>query len=265
MKITIGINTFKNESEFNNREQMCVDSIRKICTKYSEVNAVSITYKDENYKLDNFINIHALENKNLQIANKSLPFVNDIFDILSSQDCNYFIFINSDVAISDRFIKAILQNPTKDCFPASKLHFTKLDSIHDKESVPQSVSVHGFDGFGIKKEWWLKNSKKFKPLLLSRAYWDTYFFTKCMIYGDCEVLNKPPLSIFHLDHKSTSMENDPGNSYNEETFIKDPDNLGQKWFSYVQNVLLKRPTYNNILWYTPFQNEEILEKQYFKI
>lgn len=264
MKICIGINTYKNEKDFNNREQMCVDSIREICKKYDNVEAISVTYKDEEYVLDGFLNVHALERDNKDIAIKRLPFVNDIFDILAHLSYDLFIFINSDVAISNRFIKTVLQNPDKDCFPATKLHFTKLDSIHDKSPVPQSVSVHGFDGFGIKKEWWLKNREHFKPLLLSRAYWDTYFFTKCMIYGNCMVLNKPPLSIFHLDHKSTSMENDPGNEYNTQCFASDKDNLGAKWFGYVQNVLLKRPTHNNILWYIPFENEEVLEKEYFK-
>jgi hypothetical protein len=61
------------------------------------------------------------------------------------------------------------------------------------------------------------------------------------------------------------MEQDSGNTYNEQNFIQDPDNLAQKWFSYVQNVLLKRQTYNNILWYVPFENETELERQYFKL
>jgi hypothetical protein len=265
MNIKIIINTYKKEKDFNIREKMCVDSIRHITKKYPNVEPVSVTYKDEDYFLEGFLNVHALENKNEDIVQKPLPFVNDIFNLASCLECDYFIFINNDVCISDRFIKAIQNNPTKDCFPATKLHFTKLESINDKTAIPQSVSVHGFDGFGIKKEWWLTNRNRFKSLLLSKAYWDTYFFSKCMLYGDCLVLNKPPLCIFHLDHKSTSMEQDPGNSYNEKMFSTDPDNLGYKWFTYVQNVLLKRPTYNNILWYTPFSNEEELEKEYFKL
>jgi type IV secretory pathway VirB9-like protein len=59
------------------------------------------------------------------------------------------------------------------------------------------------------------------------------------------------------------MEQDAGNTYNEQIFAQDKDNLPQKWFSYVQNVLLKRSTQNNILWYVPFANETELEKQYF--
>ena len=60
------------------------------------------------------------------------------------------------------------------------------------------------------------------------------------------------------------MENEPGNTYNEQVFCNDTDQLPRKWFSYVQNVLLKRQSYNNILWYTPFENEQILEQHYFK-
>lgn len=264
MKILIGINSYKFESEFNNREQMCVDSLRHIKKKYKNVKLANIHFTTENLDLKEFISLPFLTHTNENICNKKIPFVNEIFDILANTDCDYFIFINNDVALSDRFIKAILNNNTKNCFPASKLHFTKLDSFDDPTPIPQSVSVHGFDGFGIKKEWWLQNKHFFSNVLLGHAYWDTYFFTKCMLYGDCIVLNKPPLSIFHLDHKSTSMNNSAGNSYNENIFATDLDNVGQKWFSYVYNVLLKRPTHNNILWHTPFENETVLEREYFK-
>lgn len=264
MKISIGINSYKPFINFNNREKMCYDSLVKIKEKKPQnVQLYNVLYTDEDFNLEHFNNINKLTEHFIS-GNKKLPYINNIFNALSETDCDYFIFINNDVAVSDRFVKEIINNPDKDCFPASKLHFTKLDSIDDPNPVPQSVSVHGFEGFGIKKEWWVKNSKHFKNMVLGCAYWDTYFFTKCMLYGSCKVLNKPPLPVFHLDHKSNSMEQSSGNQYNENTFATDEDILGPKWFGFVQNVLLKRPTYNNILWYTPFNNEEELEKRYFK-
>lgn len=264
MKIAIGINTFKPFCNFNKREIMCYDSLIYIKNKMSNIITLfNILYKQDDFKLEEFNNIKCLDNT-FKNENKQLPYVNDIFDVLAQTDCDYFVFINNDVAVSNRFINTIINEPTKDCFPASKLHFTKLDSINDSTPVPQSVSVHGFEGFGIKKQWWLKHRQHFKKMILGCAYWDTYFFTKCMLYGDCKVLNKPPLPVFHLDHKSDSMEQSPGNQHNEYNFVTDEDGLGPKWFGYVQNVLLKRASYNNILWYTPFSNEEELEKIYFK-
>jgi hypothetical protein len=34
-----------------------------------------------------------------------------------------------------------------------------------------------------------------------------------------------------------------------------------RWWNFVQNVLLKRQTVNDILWWKPFENELQLEKQ----
>jgi hypothetical protein len=265
LKISIGINSYKPFSSFNEREKMCYESLIRIKEKTPKnVSLYNVLFKDENFVLKNFETVCGLNNYFIS-EGKKLPYVNDIFDILATTDCDYFIFINNDVAVSNRFVKTILQENDKDCFPATKLHFTKLDSIDDPSPIPQSVSVHGFEGFGIKKDWWIKNKIHFKQMVLGCAYWDTYFFTKCMLYGNCKVLNKPPLPVFHLDHKSNSMQQSQGNQYNENNFATDKDMLGPKWFGYVQNVLLKRPTYNNILWYTPFSNEEELEKIYFKL
>jgi hypothetical protein len=267
MKIAIGINSFKQESDFNNRETMCVESLRKLKSLYpNNIILINVTFEDETFAtLNDFINLHSIKNVPSDITDKKIPFVNEIFDILAIIKTDYFLFINNDIIVSDRYIKTILNNNEYDSLIASKLHFTKLDSLQDKNTVPESLSVHGFDGFAIKNNWWLLNSSKFKKMLLSRAYWDTYFYTKCHLYGKCLTLNKPPAVIFHLDHKSTSMEGESGNTYNEKNFIEDIDNLPQRWFSYVQNVLLKRPTANNILWYTPLPNEEELEKEYFKL
>jgi len=264
MKITIGINTFKKLKDFNNREIMCYQSLLKIKSKFTDTVEICNIIDEKEHEIEGFKNIK----KVLEYFNsdgRQLPFVNQFFDILSENSDDYFIFINNDLAVSDRFVKSIQSNPNKDCFPASKLHFTKLDSINDPAPIPQSVSVHGFEGFGVKKQWWTANRKKFKKMVLGCAYWDTYFFTKCMLYGDCMVLNKPPLPVFHLDHKSESMEQSSGNSYNEQVFVTDSDHLGARWFGYVQNVLLKRATHNNILWYVPFDNEVDLEKKYFTL
>jgi hypothetical protein len=266
MKIVIGINTFKDISALNNREKMCLDALYKLKQIYrDDIELVNLTFTDENYELPMFTNKHCLQQIPVNITDKKIPFVNEIFDNLAEINADYFLFVNNDIIISNRYIKTILSNTEYDCFPASKLHFTKLDSIDDNDSVPESLSVHGFDGFAIKSNWWKQNRGKFKPMLLSRAYWDTYFYAKCHLYGKSLTLNKPPAVIFHLDHKSTSMEGESGNNYNEKTFIEDKDQLPQRWFSYVQSVLLKRPTHNNILWYLPFDNEVEIEKQYFKL
>jgi hypothetical protein len=266
MKIVIGINTFKKDSDLNNRERMCIDALHKLKRMYPDsIELVNLTFTDEDFELPMFTNKHCLQQIPTSITNKKIPFVNEIFDHLAETDADYFLFVNNDIIVSNRYIKAVQSNLEYDCLPASKLHFTKLDSIDDNDSVPESLSVHGFDGFAIKCSWWKQNRDKFKPMLLSRAYWDTYFYAKCHLYGKSLTLNKPPAVIFHLDHESTSMDGEPGNTYNEKNFIEDKDQLPQRWFSYVQNVLLKRSSENNIKWYVPFNNEQEIEKKYFTL
>lgn len=248
----------------NNRELMCIDSLKKVKEKFPEiVDLYNVMFdSDTDALLEGFINDASLKN-HFTIQNKKLPYVNDIIDVVCNKQVDYILFINNDILVSDRFIKQILNNTEIDCFPASRLHFTKLDSIDDTESTPQAFSVHGFDGFCLKKTWWKAHKHFFKRVILGRGYWDTYFFAKCMIHGKCKVLNKPPAVLFHLEHNSTSTATDEGNKYNETQFLTDPDNVANKWYSYVYSVLLKRPTYKNILWYTPFVNEEELEQTYF--
>lgn len=247
---------------------MCVESLLYVKNLYPDnIELVNITFTNETYAaLKEFHNLHVLKEIPTNITKKKVPFVNEIFDILAEKKADYFLFINNDIIISDRFIKFLLKNDY-DCYPASKLHFTKLNSIKDQNNVLESVSVHGFDGFAIKSTWWLQNRNKFKPMLLGCAYWDTYFFAKCQMYGSCLILNKPPGVIFHLEHQSTSCttETEPGNKFNEKNFLEDKDQIPSRWFGCVYDVLLKRPTVNNVKWYQPIDNEDTLVKKYFKI
>lgn len=268
MKVALGINNFKKETELNPREKMCIESLLYTQKLYPDtVQLFNLTFFDEPFAtIQGFTNLHVLKHIPKNITNKKIPFVNEIFDILSEQNTDYFLFVNNDIIVSDRYIKTLLQNDY-DCYPACKLHFLKLDSLNDKQSIPESFSVHGFDGFAIKNKWWQENREKFKPMLLSCPYWDTYFYAKCQMHGNSLTLNKPPAVIFHLDHQSTACtsETEPGNKFNEKNFIEDTDQVSQRWFGYVYDVLLKRQTANNIKWYQPLENEKELEKKYFKL
>jgi hypothetical protein len=266
MKIAIGINSFKEEKNLRNHEVMCVESLRRIKNKFTNVDLINITFENELINFNNFINLPVLKQNSDQVFNfkKKLPYVNELFDVLSNLDYDYFIFINNDIIVSDRFIKHIMNQTKYETFVASKLHFTKLDSLSDDASIPDAISVHGFDGFAIKSTWWKENRNKFEPFFLGKPYWDTYFFTMCYLHSKCKVLNKPPCSIFHVTHNSDAMEDDELNIFNQQSFSKD-QNIPRIWFRYVYDVLLKRQEFNNIKWYIPFEKEEEFEKQFLKI
>jgi hypothetical protein len=141
------------------------------------------------------------------------------------------------------------------------MHIHDIDSLADTPRL-ESYSVHGFDAFLVKKATWLKIRNNFPDLILGRFYWDTFFATMFQLLSETRFINDLPPVCFHIEHASKSSENTIENYYNEDIFKRSLI-IGHLWFSYVQNVPLKRPTVNDCKWYTPFQNEKELERQHF--
>ena len=280
MKISIGINGFKKYEDLEKRERFCIDSLLKI--KQDSVTLYNICFNNENIKYRNFTTLNKLTKKSNKIIheyfqhegltneynlrkqeidnnNKELPSVKEIFDVLASTDCDYFLFLNNDIILSNRIFKEIENNI--ECYPISRMHIFDIETLNDIPKL-ESYSVHGFDAFLVKKETWLKVRNNFEDLILGRFYWDTYFATLFNLLCKCKNINKQPPVCFHIEHNSISSNNTIENYYNEDVFKRNMI-IGHLWFSYVQNILLKRPTVNNCKWYQPFPNESELEKQHF--
>jgi len=282
MKISIGINGFKPYNDLEKREKFCIDSLLKIKNKNSNIDLYNVCFDNEDVKYDKFTTLNKLKKRSNKIIweyfqheglkneynlrkaeidnnNKELPSVKEIFDVLASTDCDYFLFLNNDIILSNRFLKEIEEGI--ECYPISRMHINEIDSL-DETPVLESYSVHGFDAFLVKKTTWLQIRNNFEDLILGRFYWDTYFFTMFNLLCECKNINKLPPVCFHIEHNSTSSQDSIENYYAEDVFKRNLI-LGHLWFGYVQNVLMKRPTVNNCKWYQPFPNENTLERQHF--
>jgi hypothetical protein len=253
MKISIGINGFKKYEDLEKREKFCINSLKICQQKNNNVKLFLVKNKKDNINYEKF--------NNLEIEHYTqYPFVNDILDSLATTDCDLFCFLNSDIILNNTFFKFL--ESEWETYAASRAHLYELNSLDEPLKI-ESYSVHGFDLFSFKKEWWLKNKNIFPKMYLGRSYWDTVFFTKCATYSNIRVLNKLPPVIFHIEHQSTAAhENDFYTKHNEEIAKNDPDM--NKWWYYVYNVVLKRPTVNNIKWWQPLENELKLERVIFK-
>jgi hypothetical protein len=280
MKISIGINGFKKYEDLEKRERFCIDALLKI--KQDNVTLYNICFDNENIEYKNFTTLNKLTKKSNKLIheyfqhegltneynlrkqeidnnNKELPTVKEIFDVLASTDCDYFLFLNNDIILSNRIFKEIEDGI--ECYPISRMHIFDIENLNDTPKL-ESYSVHGFDAFLVKKETWLNIRNNFEDLILGRFYWDTYFATMFNLLCKCKNINKLPPACFHIEHNSNSSNNTIENYYNEDVFKRNMI-IGHLWFSYVQNILLKRPTVNNCKWYQPFPNELELEKQHF--
>lgn len=283
MKIAIGINGFKAYDSLEKREKFCIDSLVKIKNKNTNIDLYNVCFEDENISYDHFTKLNNLTVRSNKLIHdyfqhdgltneynirkeeidsnkKELPSVKEIFDVLASTDCDYFLFLNNDIILSNRFLKEI---DGSDAYAISRMHIYDIESLDDIPKL-ESYSVHGFDAFLIKKDIWLQIRNHFEDLVLGRFYWDTYLATMLAILVNTKFVNKLPPVCFHIEHGSTSAQDHIENYYNEDVFKR---NLlvGHLWFSYVQNVPMKRPVVNGCKWYRPFPNEEEIEKKHFRI
>jgi hypothetical protein len=285
MKIAIGINAFKPYDKLNHREMLCIESLQKLKQKFKNVELYIITFEEDQIAYDGFTTINKLKKKSNTVVKeyfkqahlsqeyslrendinsnkRELPIVNEIFDVMSDIDSDYFLFTNSDIIISDRFIKHITAE--YECYPSSKACISNIKSL-DETPVADAYSVHGFDAFAIKNSTWKRVTKSLKQFILGHNYWDTYFFTMLNCLCKCKNLNKLPFVSFHINHDGCSSDKAfVENYYTEDVFRRDPI-VNRIWWNYVFNVLEKRPTVNNCRWYQPFENEVELEQHYFKL
>lgn len=289
MKIAIAISSYKQEPDLLNRQQMCLESLRRVKNKFPEVDLFNVQYVDEDINYDDFTPLKVLTKTSYEILldyfdhhglvdlynekfdpymedikTTRIPSVKQILDSVKDlEDYTHILFVNDDIVVSDRLIKTIKDNPDYDCYPASRLHLFDFDDI-DGDFTPEAYSVHGFDAYCFNREWWINNRNNFHDLLVGKPYWDTHFFALCQLLGKTLTLNKLPAVLFHPEHESTSCtSNDILSQYNEDIFSRDLV-CKQLWFRYVYDVLLKRPEVNNIKWYQPFPNEVELERKMFK-
>ena len=253
MKISIGINGFKQEKELTEREKLCLESLRKCNQIFSNIKLFLIKDKKDNIVYKDF--------DTLEIAHDTkYPLVNKLLDCLSETECDLFVFLNNDIILNSSFFK--LLNPCYETYIASRAHLYELNSLNEPLKI-ESYSVHGFDLFAFKKCWWKKNKNIFPDMFLGRSYWDIVYFTKCAMHSNHLTINKQPPVIFHIEHQSTA-------AYGTDIYTKHNDDVAknstgmERWWNYVYNVLLKRPTINGIKWWHPLDNELELEKEFFK-
>lgn len=282
MKISIGINGYKDYKQLKKREQLCIDSLCKLKNKIPNINLYNICFTDENIVYDNFVTLNTLTQKSNniireyyskegreneyslykeQIENntKELPIIKEIFDVLANTDCDYFIFLNNDIILSDRIFKEITTE--YECYTVSRVNINEIKNLNE---IPELLEycVHGFDAFIIKKQTWFDIRNNFENFILGRFYWDTFTATLLNLFCKCKNLNKLPPVCFHVEHPNVSAQDTIENKFCEQLF-KGKDIINYMWFNYVYNVLFKRQSAGQCKWYHPLQDEEKIEKHYF--
>tara|TARA_R110000824_G_scaffold8429_13_gene38266 strand:+ start:8616 stop:9407 length:792 start_codon:yes stop_codon:yes gene_type:complete len=262
MKIALGINIF---GSFH-RQDMCIESLKRLKKEFPDIiDLYNIQPLSDIQKEPEFKTLPALIRTAKDLVpdgTQDKPLIKDMFGVLSElEDYDYFIFTNSDIILSNRFIKLIQDNPKKDSFCGARLAIQDIKNLDETPELVQ-YQVAGFDTFAVKSEWWYRKENKFPDYVYAEPCWDVHYATLCKKHGKSMFVNKWPAALFHINHEIAWSDMTPERKYNEEVYFKTHKNDCNMWHSFLFNVLLKRTPDKG--YYNPFSNEEEIEDTIFR-
>jgi hypothetical protein len=256
MKIAIGINIFGE----NKRQNLCIEVLKKIKSKFKDVVLYNITFENEKNNHAEFFHLPFLKQtaKDVITNSKSIkPTTKQFFDILSKQNCNYFIFLNSDILLSPKFINLVLKQEYE-TYCVSRYDTFPIDSI-DK-IIPYRIEIAGFDVWAVKTNWWKENHQYFKNYVYAEHLWDVDYTLTMYNYSECLLCNKNFYAA-HEKHDLNWDEQSVEARHNTLLWETTPYKLG--WKEFIYNNLIHRLPYGQFL--QPLYNELELEKKHLKI
>lgn len=255
MKIAIGINIFGSYK----RQDQCVEVLNKLANKYNNISLYNITFEDEKNSNLEFNHLPFLKRKAKNVIKNSVsekPVSKDFFDILSKVDCDYFIFMNSDILLTEKFIKLIMKGEYEtysfsrhDCY-----NIESLDKI-----IPFRIEIAGFDAWVVKKTWWQENHIHFQDYIYAEHLWDVAFTMEMYNRSNSFIGNKD-VFLCHEKHDLKWNETSPEALHNSKLWELTP--YHKKWHEFIYSYLIQRLPYGQFLY--PLKDELQKEKEFLK-
>jgi hypothetical protein len=264
MNILIGTNTHGRYT----RQDIALASYKHLAEQY-DCEVVDVQFTDHTEQLYDVRTLPVLNrsSKDVTDGDKRLPFVNDILNVLATREYDYFIYVNSDVILTNSIIKRII-NEQPDCFACSRVDIQPVSTfqqIVDKQVEPIRYEIAGFDAFVFKTDWFRDNSHMFNDYLVGQPCWDQVYATIMRVFGSSRFANQFPPCCFHVKHDPTWQldSKSPEQKFNHASVELNPvDRMAFKMFdNYLRGVLIHRKQPG--LFMTPVDNEQQIEQQYF--
>jgi len=256
MKLAIGINIFKKYD----RQDHCIETLIKLAQDFQEITLYNITFKEELSENVNFVHLPLLSRCAKDLIEDSIstkPISKDFFDILSQQDCDYFMFLNSDVMPTRKLIKLILKGEYE-TYAASRHEILPLNNITDDLSAFK-IEIAGFDAWVCKKEWWINHRDLFKDYVIGNHLWDVAYAVTFFQNSNGKFCNKD-FYLAHEKHPINWNDSSPEATHNAQLF--NSTTFHKRWHEFIySNLVLRMPPGQFLI---PLDNEEKLEKKFFK-
>jgi hypothetical protein len=256
MKLSIGINIF---GSFKRQDQ-CIDVLNKLASKYIEIELYNITYEtDINYSLG-FKHLPVLKRKAKDLifgSTSEKPIVSDFFNVLADTNCDYFIFLNSDVLLTEKLLKLVLKGEYEtyffsrhDCYPIDDLN----------KIIPFRIEIAGFDAWAVKKSWWIENRTYFKDYIYAEHLWDVAYAVE-MFNRSKSFFGNKDVYLCHEKHDLNWTETSPEAIHNSNLWKETP--YHERWKEFIYSYLVRRQPFGRFL--HPLSDESEKEIEYLKI
>ena len=260
MRIAIGITTHYPQEA---RHHHCIDVLRRIKQKFNDsVDLYNITFFDETNLHEDFIHLPFLKQSSQTILGKKsssvrLQVAPETFDILSDQDCDYFLYLNNDILLTERAVKLVLKGEY-DTYSFSRHDIRPIHTINDN-IIPIKIEIAGFDAWCCNTRWWALNNHLFKNYLVGQWQWDVDFALTMYSYSNGKLCNDS-FYIAHEDHQRKWNTNSAESIYNNELWNQ--QKYAKNWGEYVYSNLIHRLPRGQF--FVPLTNEEQLKQRLLK-
>lgn len=251
-KVALGINIFNTP-----QLQKCKENLLKLKSKmdlYCLQNSKD-QINDSGFRRINCIRTIAKDIVPGSVSKK--PLIYEMMDGLSDTGRDYFLFMNSDIILSEEAIDWILNQKkyTSACF--SRVDFEPVERRNFESCAP-----YGFDVFLIKSSWWKEHRTEFLniPNIYAEPCWDLAYATTLHIKSSCYFHNKIPLT-YHICHKGRWSIDTPEGGYNQNKF--NGTILIHLWNEYFVNTVLSRKYVNGTIDSDRIKVELEVEKRVF--
>jgi hypothetical protein len=213
VKIAITTNTFGSYD----RQDHCVNVLKRFHQSYPLMKPFLLQYPEDEVPYTDIEIVRNLKRSSMDLfpnGDKKFPFVNDLFEISSQLDTEYFVYINSDILITKEFLDHII-TMAPEALAMSRVD-CKIINVKDNnvfDISPMRLEAAGFDAFIFNNNWWKTNKEKFHDMFLGRPVFDNCYAI-VMMMNSKNILDNRSRMLYHPYHKTISFRNDDYYKFN---------------------------------------------------
>jgi len=193
----------------------------------------------------------------IQLSNSTKPLVYELLDGLASVGKDYFVFMNSDIILSETAVEWMLNQNQYETACFSRVNIDPENQRNFEVWAP-----YGFDVFFIRTSWWKSNREKFLslPNTYAEPCWDLAYAATLHLNSSCYYHNKIPI-IYHIGHEGRWNVETLEGSYSQNIFVG--LSVFKVWYDYFGKTVLSRKYVNGEISSDRINEELAIEKKVF--